>query len=245
MTSTLERMRNGDSEPDPQDETISDSLKYGFFKKLLDRWRARQDARKGLPAYSKQPVHTPAVEAFFAKFLTLFGSERERWNKKSASLRREEAKLTDNIRTFQEDLDRAQRRLDRWQSTTSRELFGADPLDTWRLRSAFRADETALEETRRRLAQAQAKLEQFTADIASLYNQHLDRQKQIVGHIWLRIANYRAELIRAHPHGDRLSTVIKWGPIELAHALDGTNELEQKLIELSKPRPAIEPPEKN
>lgn len=242
--SSVDYIRSGDGEPDPAAETMTDSLNYGSLKKWFDRWKARRDARSGLPAYSKQPIPTPTVEELFAEFVKLIGAEQERWDQQAAPLRRKEARLTANIRNIKEDLDRIQARLDSWQNTTTYDE-GDDSLAAWRRRSAFRAKKRTLEETRQRLAYAQALLEQFTADIASRHNQHLDRQKQIVGHIWLRIANYRAELIRAHPHGDRLSTVIQWGPIELARALDGSNELEQKLIELGKPRPAIESSEKD
>jgi hypothetical protein len=241
MPSSLDHLRSGDGEPNFQAETMAESLGYGFLKKYFDRRNARRDARSGLPAYSKEPVPTPTVEKLFAEFVTLVAAERERWNREAASLRREAAKLTANIKDLGNDADRAQNRLDSGQTTTTNEV-GDNDLATWRLRAAFRAEWKALEDTRRRLASAQARLEQCNADISSRYNQHLDRQNQIVGHVWLRITTYRTELIRAHPHGDRLSVVLKWGPAELAHALERSRKLEEQLI---KPREAIEPPEKD
>lgn len=251
MSAFLDHVRNGDGEPNLQAETMAESLEtmvesleYGRLKQRSDRRNARRDARRGLPVYAKQPAPTPTVRRLFAEYVQLVAAERLLWDQEAAPLRGKVATLDADIKAIKEDLARAQQRFDITQKTTTNGV-GDDGLTAWRRKTALEAEWNAREEKHRRLASAQAKLQERKADIESCYNQHLDRQNQIVGHIWLRIETYLAELIRVHPDGNRLNAVIEWGPAGLASTLEQLTGLDEQLIKRDQPRKAIEPPERD
>ncbi|MGH3823940.1 MAG: hypothetical protein ACRDRA_14080 [Pseudonocardiaceae bacterium] len=247
MSSFLNHIRNGEGElPDSPDETMAELPEYGLWKQVSDRWNARRDARKGLPVRSKEPEPTQTVKKLFFEFLTLVAAEQERWDQETTPDQQKVAELTRKIKTTKDNLDKDQELLDGWQQMTTNGASG-DKLAACRRRDTLRRKDKwdPLTATRRRLGDYQAELEELNAKIASCDKKRLERQKQIAGYSCLRIATYCSELLRIHPHGDRLSTTIKWGLTELASVLERSRELEKLLIKIEEIYMDTEPPEKN
>lgn len=223
---------NSDGEPpDPPDETIDEYLEYSFLKKQSDRWQARQDARKGIPACSRKPKPTPTIKYLFNEFMKLVAEEQERWNRQAAPLRQQAAQLNSKIKDAEEGLEEAQKLRDNRPDATTVGVSN-NKLEDWRQKDEIRRPDKwdPLTRLKRQLANYRTEQEELDEKIEELEEQCMKRQEQAAGYSLLRIETYCAELIRRHPYGRRLSMRIEWGLTELASTLERSNELKEILI---------------